>query len=353
MQESARRVLTGVVFFILTVVTAILGYVLFGWTPLEAIYMVVITIFGVGYGEVKPLETPFEKIFTILVIVAGTTSAVYSVGGFVQMVAEGEINRAFSNQRKQLSIANLRDHVIVCGFDRMGQVLAGQLNQAKQAFVIVESLPERIEVAEASGYLHYQGDATHEMTLKEIGIHRAKALVAVLTDDKANVFITLTARDLNPEIKILARGELPPTERKLRLAGADHIVLPDTISAIQISNLIVRPAGMDLLNNTYERSYLNEVLANVEVRMEELQIKETSPFVSKTLMEIQVRSKGAFMVIALRRLNERLIFRPASSQLLNAQDSLIILGHQDQLPRFAEQYHLKRYHFNHQSLAEK
>ncbi|NJM98400.1 MAG: potassium channel protein [Phormidesmis sp. RL_2_1] len=351
MHESARRVLTGVVFFLLTVLMAILGYVWFGWTPLEAIYMVVITIFGVGYGEVKPLDTPFQKIFTILVIIAGTTSAVYSVGGFVQMVTEGEINRAFSNQRKQLTISNLQGHVIICGFDRMGQVLSGQLNEAGQAFVVVENSPERIEVADACGYLYYQGDATHEITLKEVGIHRAKALVAVLPDDKTNVFITLTARDLSPKIKILARGELPPTERKLRLAGADHIVLPDTISAIQISNLIVRPTGMDLLNNTYERSYLNEFLANVEVQMEELQIKSTSPFVGKTLMELQVRGKGAFMVLALRRFNDRLIFRPSATQLLNVDDSLIILGHQDKLPQFAEHYHLKRYHFDHQGFS--
>ncbi|MGD1908834.1 MAG: potassium channel family protein [Leptolyngbyaceae cyanobacterium] len=346
MQDSARHVLTGIVFFLLTVVVAILGYVWFGWTPLEAIYMVVITIFGVGYGEVKPLETPFQKIFTILVIIAGTTSAVYSVGGFVQMVTEGEINRAFSNQRKQLTISNLQSHVIICGFDRMGQVLADQLNAAREPFVVVEHLPERLEVAETSGYLNYPGDSTHEATLEEVGIHKAKALVAVLPDDKTNVFITLTARDLNPKIKILARGELPPTERKLRLAGADHIVLPDTISAIQISNLITRPTGMDFLNNTYERSYLNEFLANVEVQMEELQIKDQSPFVGKTLMELQVRSKGAFMVIALRRVGDRLIFRPSASQMLNAEDSLIVIGHQDKLPQFADHYQLKRYHLN-------
>ena len=327
------------------------GFAGYSWLRLVWVDPVVITIFGVGYGEVKPLETPFQKIFTILVIIAGTTSAVYSVGGFVQMVTEGEINRAFSNQRKQLTISNLQDHVIICGFDRMGEVLSGQLNKAGQAFVVVESLPERIEVADALGYLHYQGDATREITLKEVCIHRAKALVAVLPDDKTNVFITLTARDLNPGIKILARGELPPTERKLRLAGADHIVLPDTISAIQISNLIVRPTGMDLLNNTYERSYLNEFLANVEVQMEELQIQAGSPFEGKTLMELQVRGKGAFMVIALRRFNDRLIFRPSATQLLNVDDSLIILGHQDKLPQFAQHYHLKRYHFSHKGLT--
>ena len=184
MQGSVTRILTGLIFFLITIISAIVGYIWFGWTPLEAIYMVVITIFGVGYGEVKPLETPFQKIFTILVIIAGTTSAVYCVGGFIQMVTEGEINRAFSDQRKQLSIANLIDHVIICGFDRMGQVLARQLNDARQPFVIVDDNIEYIELAETSGYLSVRGDATNEAILEEVCIHKAKALVAVLLDDK-------------------------------------------------------------------------------------------------------------------------------------------------------------------------
>ncbi len=348
MQESARRVLTGVIFFVVTVITAIFGYIWFGWTPLEAIYMVVITIFGVGYGEVKPLETPFQKIFTILVIIAGTTSAVYIVGGFVQMVTEGEIHRALDSQRKQRTIANLQNHVIICGFEPMGQVLARQLDDAQQPFVVIENQPERIEAVESAGYLVYRGEGTDETTLEAIGILSAKALVTILPDDKTNVFITLTARELNPQLKILARGELPTTERKLRLAGADHIVLPDTISAIQMANLITRPTGLDFLNNTDERSYLNELLANVEVQMEELQITDQSLFVGKTLMELQVRGKGAFIIIALRRINDRLIFNPSASQLLNAKDALIIMGHQDTIPQFAERYHLKRYYLNHQ-----
>lgn len=346
MQESVRRLVTGVIFFVVTVVTAIFGYIWFGWTPLEAMYMVVITIFGVGYGEVKPLETPFQKIFTILVIVAGTSSAVYIVGGFVQMVTEGEIHRALDSQRKQHTIASLQEHVIICGFERMGQVLAHQLDESRQPFVVVENQPENIEMAESLGYLVCRGDGTDEVMLETLGILKAKALVTVFPDDKTNVFITLTARELNPDLKILARGELPATERKLRLAGANHIVLPDTISAIQIANLIIRPTGLDFLNNADERSYLNELLTNVEVQMEELQVTQQSQFVGKTLMELQVRSKGAFLVIALRRVNERLIFRPSGSQLLNPQDTLIIIGHQAKIPQFAQHYHLKRYFLN-------
>lgn len=192
----------------------------------------------------------------------------------------------------------------------------------------------------------YRGEGTDEATLEAIGILSAKALVTVLPDDKTNVFITLTARELNPYLKILARGELPTTERKLRLAGADHIVLPDTISAIQMANLITRPTGLDFLNNVDERSYLNELLANLEVQMEELQITPQSQFIGKTLMELQVRGKGTFIVVALRRVNDRLIFHPSASQLLDTEDALIIIGHQDKIPQFAERYHLKRYYLN-------
>ena len=127
MQGSFQRILTGTVFFTITIIIAVMGYTLFGWSLLEAVYMVVITIFGVGYGEVQPLETPSQKIFTILVIIAGTSSAVYIVGGFVQMVTEGEINRAFDAHRRDKTISNLNRHVIICGFGRIGQVLARQL----------------------------------------------------------------------------------------------------------------------------------------------------------------------------------------------------------------------------------
>jgi len=350
MQGSANRILTGVIFLAATIAVAILGYIGFGWTPLEAIYMVVITIFGVGYGEVKPLETSFQKVFTILVIIAGTTSAVYIVGGFVQMITEGEIHRALDTQRKQRSIANLQNHVIICGFDRMGKVLAGQLDQAQQPFVIVDSRPEQIDVAEASAYLTYRGEESDETTLEAVGIQKASALVTVLPDDKANVFITLTARELNPKIKILARGELPSTEGKLRLAGADHIVLPDTISAIQMANLIARPTGMDFLNRADERSYLNELLANVEVQMEELKISESSRAIGKTVMEFQVRSRGAFIVIALRFADGRIKFHPHPSQMLDQGDTLIVIGHQDKLPEFANQYGLQRYYISRQRM---
>ncbi|HTL89459.1 MAG TPA: NAD-binding protein, partial [Leptolyngbya sp.] len=242
MQTSVKRVLTGVVFFIITVFLATIGYIVAGWSPLDAFYMVVITVFGVGFGEVLPINTPELKIFTMLVIISGTSSTVYAVGGFVQMITEGEIKQILGRRLMTQTIEALKEHVIICGFGRMGQILARKLTDAQVPFVIIDSNPTRIEQAELQGYLVYLGNATDDMVLYQVGIKSARALTTVLPDDAANVFITLTARELNPKLLILSRGELPSTEKKLRLAGADQVVLPASISALRMAHMITHPA---------------------------------------------------------------------------------------------------------------
>jgi len=342
MQGSFQRILTGTVFFTITIIIAVMGYTLFGWSLLEAVYMVVITIFGVGYGEVQPLETPSQKIFTILVIIAGTSSAVYIVGGFVQMVTEGEINRAFDAHRRDKTISNLNRHVIICGFGRIGQVLARQLAEADSPFVVVENAPDRIAQAETLSYLVYAGNATDEDVLQAVGIERANALASVLSEDATNVFITLTARELNPSLTILARGEIPSTEKKLRLAGADHVVLPATISALRMAHLITRPNAVDFLNENDERSYLNELLSQIHIQMDELSVTADSPILGKTVRELEVRGKGAFIIVALRRAMGEVILHPSHSLMLGAGDTLIVLGHEGDIPQFAQHYDLNR-----------
>lgn len=341
MQGSIGRIVTGSVFFGLTFVIAIVGYTFFGWTTLESIYMVVITIFGVGYGEVKPLDTPGEKIFTILVIIAGTSSAIYGVGGFIQMITEGEINRALNAQRKRKNIANLENHVIICGFGHIAQVVAQELTEANQDFVIIDEKEERINLAESKGYLVELGDITDENLLKQVGIAKANVLTTVLPDDATNVFITLTARELNPNLIILARGELPSTEKKLRLAGADHVILPSTVSGIRIANLITRPTSTNFLEQKDQQSFLNELLAQIEVQIDELKITLDSPLVNKTIRELEIRGKGAFIVVALRKTSGELITHPSASLMLNPNDTLIVLGHREELPKFARYYRLQ------------
>jgi voltage-gated potassium channel len=342
MQSPLRRILTGLIFFVITLLIAVVGYVAFGWSLLDAIYMVVITIFGVGYGEVNPLDTPAIRIFTILVIIAGTSSAVYAVGGFIQMVTEGEIHRALDSHRKSNEIRNLDQHAIVCGFGRIGQTLARKLVEARHPLVIVDCDSDRIALAESLGYIVCSGNATDEQTLQEAGIERARVLATVLPDDAANVFITLTARELNSNLAIVARGELPSTEKKLRLAGADHVVLPATISGVRMANLITHPSTAEFLDQSDERLRLNELLAQIDVQIDELVVPVNSALVGLTIGDLEVRGKGTFIVVALKQSDGQSITHPSHSTVLSGGDKVIVLGHQGDIPQFVRQFELRR-----------
>ena len=342
MRSSLKHILIGAIAFVLTFMTAVTGYVLAGWNLLDATYMSVITIFGVGYGEVKPITSPALRVFTILVIVAGYTSVVYMVGGIVQMVTEGELNKALNSRRMNREIETLNQHTIICGYGRIGQILARRLAKVKQPFIIIDSNSDRLTEAEAKGYLAISGSATDERVLHSAGINRAKVLATVLPDDAVNVFITLTARELNPGLMILARGELPSTEKKLRLAGADCVVLPAAIGAERMAHMITHPAAMDFLQQEDGRNTLNELLAQLDVQMDELAILDNSPLVGQTVADIEVRGKGAFIVVALRKSDGSTIIHPQHEMLLAANDTVIVMGHRGDIPQFAKNYVLKR-----------
>lgn len=342
MKGSLRRILLGFLFFALTLVTAVVGYVSAGWSILDAIYMVVITIFGVGYGEVRPITSPELRIFTIFVIIAGTSSAVYIVGGFVQMVTEGEIKKALGARRMTRGIETLNQHVVICGFGRIGQILSRKMVEAKVPFVVIDNNPERLAKAELMGYLVRVGNATDETVLQAAGIERAKFLATVLSDDAANVFITLTARGLNPGLTILARGELQSTEKKLRLAGADQVVLPAAIGALRMAHMITHPATLDFLNQDDGRSSLNELLAQVDVQVDEIAIDADSPMLGATIGDIEVKGKGTFIIVALRKADGTTINHPKQATLLEEGDAVIVMGHRGDIPQFVRSHVIKR-----------
>ncbi|MBD2465454.1 potassium channel protein [Oscillatoria sp. FACHB-1407] len=342
MHQSFRRILFGTLVFSLTIIIAVAGYMMAGWSLLDAVYMVVITVFGVGYGEVRPIVSPALRVFTILVIVAGTSSAVYIVGGFIQMVTEGEINRALDARRMMREIETLQQHVVICGFGRMGQILSRQMRETGQSFVVIDNNVDRIAEAETLGYLVLTGDATDEVVLETAGIRRAKVLATVLSEDALNVFITLTARGLNPSLVILARGEFPSTEKKLKQAGADHVVLPAAIGALRMAHMITHPAALDLLDPNDGRSNLNELLAQIDVQIDELAIAKGSPLIGGIISDLEIQGKGTFIVVALRRADGRNIIHPEHQTPLLEGDTVIVMGHRGDIPRFAEYYRLRR-----------
>ncbi len=340
-QSAFQRVFTGIVFFSITIIVAVIGYILAGWTPLDAIYMVVITIFGVGYGEVNPLNTPSLRIFTILVIIAGVLSVAYTVAGFVQVVTEGEISRALHIRQMTQEIQKLSNHVIVCGYGRMGQMLAKKLTEDQQKFIILDRNPERISAAQEKGHLVYLGNATDENHLLAVGVDRARVLATVLPDDAANVFISLTVRELNPKVMIVARGTLPSSAKKLRLAGADQVILPTAIGALRMAHLISHPNAVNFIAQDDGRANLNELLAEIDIQVNELNVSPDSALLNRTIGDLESHSQGTFIVVALKRAKGTIIVHPTHQEVLQENDTVMIMGHQGDMPNFAQRSAMK------------
>ncbi len=233
-----RKILVGAGVCLTTCACAVAAYTSAGWSFLDSLYMVVITLFGIGYGEVHPITDPLLKFQTIALIVMGCSSGIYSLGGFVQLITEGEIDRAFGANRMSRGIRKMKNHAIICGFGRVGKMLAQDLSDRQIPFVVIDTLPARLQEAELAGFSVVAGDASSDDVLDKAGIHRARFLATVLPNDAINVFITLTARDMNEDLEIVARAECPSTERKLRRSGANHVVVPAAFGAIQIARII-------------------------------------------------------------------------------------------------------------------
>ena len=332
MQSSMRTLIRAALFFGVTCVIGTVGYIAAGWDALDAVYMTIITIFGVGYGEVRPLDAePELRIFTIVVIVAGCSSVIYFIGGFVQMIAEGEFNRVLGARRMTKGIEQLKDHCIMCGYGRVGQHLARELRAGNQPFVIVDTDTERLRQAEQEGHLVVIGDATEETVLQNAGIERARVVACVLSSDAANVFLTLTVRELNGTVEIIARAEAPVTEKKLYRSGANRVVLPTAIGATKIANLISRPSTETLLIDNSGREHLNEELEHFGLKMQEFPLAGGSDLVGRPLRDAEMRGSGGVVIVAVRHADGTIVRHPDSELVLASGDTIFVLGHREQL----------------------
>ncbi len=331
MQGSLRKIIVGSAFLAATCVVAVVGYWLSGWSLVDSIYMVIITTFGVGYGEVQPITDPGLKIFTMAVIILGCSALIYVTGGFIQMVTEGEINRALGTRRKAKGIDKLKGHAIVCGFGRVGRILATELKEAGHEFVVIDASPERVREAEGMAYLVVSGNATEEETLRHAGIARARVLATVLPDDAANVFITLTARDLSQEIEIIARAEHPSTERKLLRSGATRVVMPSAIGAAKIRHLITNPSGDSLLGKA--SSHIDEDLRQLGLQMREQELPGDSPFAHRPLAECTITGVRHFVIVAIVRAGGELLRNPEPHVVLEPGDKILVVASSNDLPQ--------------------
>ena len=342
LSPAVRRVAWGAAFFGLTCAVGTAGYVAAGWSVIDAFYMVIITIFGVGYGEVRPVTSPELRSFTIAVIVGGYGAAIYAVGGFIQLLTEGEINRALGARRMTRQVSQLRDHTIVCGFGRIGRILAAELSRAGEDFVLIDVDAAKIREAEAAGYAALAGDASRDDVLVSAGIEHAKVLATVLPDDATNVFITLGASGLNRHLEIIARAEDPSSEAKLRRSGATSVVLPAAIGAERVAHLVTRPGAQRLLSEGGGVGDLQSQLGPMGLQFEELRLPGHSPLIGRTLDRIEVHGNRGFLIVGVRHSNGLLEANPTGDTLLAEGDTVIVLGHDDDLPELRRRYELKR-----------
>jgi voltage-gated potassium channel len=332
MMSPLRRLRVGLVTLAVVFLVAVLGYRLAGWSLLDSVYMVVITLSTVGYREVHQLS-PALQVFTMLVIVFGVFTALYIMGGFVQMTLEGEVNRALGMRRLSQEIDRLSDHVVLCGFGRMGEILALEMHRHKRPFVILENNPERTAAAAALRYLALQEDAREEDALLRAGVARAKTVVTTLPGDADNVFITLTARNLNPKLFVIARGEIPSTEKKLLQAGADRVVLPAAAGALRMATMITRPYAVELIEVVAGRQM-------AEVEVDELVVPPGSPLVGRTIRQVQPRSRHGLLIVAVRRSGGNLQFNPGGETVFEAEASVLVMGRQADIDGFRAEYNL-------------
>ncbi len=342
MSRPAKRILYGAAAFLAVCLAGSIGYVVAGWSVLDSVYMVIITIFGVGYGEVKPVETVPLRAFTIGVIVAGYGAAVYVVGGLVQMITEGEIHKALGARRMASGIENLSKHVIVCGFGRIGRILSEELSAARLALVVLDADEEKVRQAGEAGFLAMAGDATQEEILTRAGVQRASALAAVLPQDALNVFVTLTASGLAPALRIVARAENPSSEPKLRRSGAAEVVLPAASGAHRLSQLIAQPDVAAMLEKIDHRGSLDHELGRIGLTLEELIVSEGSPLVGATVGAIEIAGNHGFLIVAVRHVDGKVIVNPPDRTPLAEGHAVIVVGHADDLPQLKARYELKR-----------
>ena len=313
----------GLLYMAVVMLGATAAYVVAGWSLGDAAYMVIITIYTVGYGEVRPIDTPLLRGITIATIVLGCTGVIFLTSALVQFITLRQFEQLLGSKRMTQQVDRLTDHIIVCGLGRIGAMLAAELHAGRMPFVILERDEARIADALARGYLAMQGDATEEAALIAAGVTRARILATVLPDDAANVFITLSARSLNPTLTIIARGEAPSTERKLLHAGANRVVLPAHIGAERIAELILFEETAALRQTAPMRQF-ERTLHTLGLNLDLMTAAPGSPAVGQTVTQVENAAAGAFLVVQVTR--HEMIMVPGPALQIEAGDGLLLIG---------------------------
>lgn len=302
----------------------VIGYmVIEDWNFRDSLFMTAITITTVGYGEVHDL-TAAGEIFTIVLLVFGVGIILYLLGTAAKLLLEGELEDLIGRKRLEKKISELKEHYIICGFGRMGKTIAKELSSRGIDILIIEQ--NSVPNLEKGELLILEGDANNEDVLKSAGIEKAKGLISVLSSDAENLFLVLSARDLNPDLFIVARASEESSEKKILRAGADRVVSPYYTGGIRMANSILKPAVVDFIEYATKSG-------NLELQLEEILLSEDSKFNTLTLEKSVIGRDFGIIIVAIKRNDGRMEFNPRSSSLINAGDTLVALGESSKLRR--------------------
>ena len=296
-----------------------LGYAMIeDWQAFDALYMTIITLATVGFREVHELS-PEGKVFTIVLIISGTGIIAYTLSSLIQFTLEGQLRKILGRKKLESRIGKLRDHYIICGYGRIGHLICREFQSRPTPFVVVEQNPNHIERLEREGYMYVEGDATDDETLQAAGIEHAKGLITAVTSDTDNVYITLTARGLNPKLFILARAGEEGAEKKLMRAGASKVISPYTIGASRMAQAILRPSVVDFI----ELATASEHLA---LQIEEIRIAADSVLAGKNLINSGIRQSMGIIIVGIKESDGKMTFNPPPEKNIEPNSVLIILG---------------------------
>ena len=305
------------------VVIGTAGYMIIeGWSFLDALYMAVITLSTVGYYEVNSLSTA-GRIFTIILILGGTGTMLYAATAIVQYLLEGNLANILGRRRMKVEISKLKEHTILCGYGKVGKEVARVFENEKTPFVVIDSDEKACARATSDGILCVNMNAVNDEALKEAGIMNAKSLVATLGSDADNLYVTLSAKSLKPDIFIVARIDNEESEAKLKRAGADRTMSPYGIGGRRLAMLTLKPLVVDFIDTTMDRH-------GHEFTLEDVKVMDGSQMENITVKEGIRRANGGH-ILAIRKKNGRLITNPPPETIPESGDELVLMGTREQL----------------------
>ncbi len=305
-----------------------LGYHLIeGWSITESLYATAITLSTVGYGDFYP-HTEGGRFFTVILIIFGVGTMFYSVVLFAETMVETRFRMLMGRGKLEKMINKMNNHYIICGCGRIGHLICKELTEEKIPFVVIDNNIEVIQKIEDEGFVYYKGDSTQDKTLLATGIKRAKGIVCVLPLDAQNLYIILTAKELNPNIYILSRSEEEESEHRLLRAGADRVMSPYILGGMRMAMAILRPAMLDFIEITTRRQSL-------ELKMEEVAVCDGSPIAGKSLEESEIRHSYGLIIVAVKKDSGKMIFNPIAAYVIESGDKLIAMGEDENMMRFS------------------